>query len=80
MISESALLIEEEQDRQEAIEDIQAVLAADTVRGAALSCLTHQRTRAGPGGSIYWNLVSRTFLKRLLPSHDDAKDVVCDDS
>ena len=32
----------------------------------------------GTGGSLYWTLMSKTFLKKLLPSHKDENDVVCD--
>ena len=39
--------------------------------------LFFQDLKRGSGGSIYWNLMSKTFLKKLLPSHTDDRDVVC---
>ena len=81
-ISDSALLIEEEQEWQEAIEDIQAVVTSNLAREEAGQCLEEVgETRAGAGGGggfLYWTLMSKTFLKKLLPSHKDENDVVCE--
>ena len=77
------MLIEEEQENQEAIEDIQAVITSGLVREEAVLCLEEveevktAEARA-TGGSLYWTLMSKTFLKKLLPSHKDENDVVCD--
>ena len=77
------MLIEEEQENQEAIEDIQAVITSGLVREEAVLCLEEveevKTAEAGAtGGSLYWTLMSKTFLKKLLPSHKDENDVVCD--
>ena len=77
-------MIEEEQENQEAIEDIQAVITSSLAREEATLCLEEveevKRADAGgtAGGSLYWTLMSKTFLKKLLPSHKDENDVVCD--
>ena len=68
---------------QEVIEDIQAVITSGQVREEAVICLEEveevKRPEAGgSGGSLYWTLMSKTFLKKLLPSHKDENDVVCD--
>ena len=77
------MLIEEEQENQEAIEDIQAVITSGLVREEAALCLEEVEEvktaeAAATGGSLYWTLMSKTFLKKLLPSHKDENDVVCD--
>ena len=78
------MLIEEEQENQEAVEDIQAVIASGLVREEAALCLEEveevktAEAGAATGGSLYWTLMSKTFLKKLLPSHKDENDVVCD--
>ena len=74
IFSDSALLIEEEQEHQEAIEEIQAVITAHDLREEATNCLESEQKKTS-GGSIYWNLMSRTFLKKLWQSHNDDKDV-----
>ena len=71
---DSTLLIEEEEEKQENIEEIQAVIAGHNLRDGATSCLQSDQKRSS-GGSIYWGLVSKTFLKKLWQSHDDDKDV-----
>ena len=77
------MLIEEEQENQEAIEDIQAVITSGLAREEAALCLEEVEEvktaeAGGTGGSLYWTLMSKTFLKKLLPSHKDENDVVCD--
>ena len=53
-----------------------------SIRQDAIECLESEKELkpAASGGSIYWSLVSRTFLKKLLPSHSDEKDVICNDN
>ena len=74
IFSDSALLIEEEQERQESIEEIQAALAGHNLREEAIICLETEKKKCS-GGSIYWSLMSKSFLKKLWQSHDDDKDV-----
>ena len=74
IFSDSALLVEEEEEKQENIEEIQAVIAGHDLRVGAMSCLQPEQKKSG-GGSIYWSLMSKTFLKKFWQSPPDPKDV-----
>ena len=74
IFSDSALLVEEEEEKQENIEELQAVIAGHNLRDGATSCLQSDQKRSS-GGSIYWSLVSKTFLKKFWHSQSDCKDV-----
>ena len=74
MFSDSVLLVEEEEEKQENIEEIQAVIAGHDLRGGATTCLQSDQRRSN-GGSIYWSLMSKTFLKKFWQSPTEFKDV-----
>ena len=74
IFSDSALLLEEDQEREEAIEELQAVISGHNLRQEATHCLESEKKKSS-GGSLYWSLMSRTFLKKLWQSHNDEKDV-----
>ena len=78
-ILDSSLLFEEEQERHEAIEEIQATVLANSMREDALKCFENDQKNCNKSGgrSIYWNIMSKSFLKKLWLSHDDENDVVC---
>ena len=50
--------------------DIQATVMANQVREEAVEVLEDDGKDASKSGSIYWNLMSRTF-KKLLPTTND---------
>ena len=77
--SESALLIEEEQDRQEAIEEIQASLISDCYRKHAADAMEKDnKLEMKSGCSIPWSLASKNFASRLQSEEtDDDQDVIC---
>ena len=77
--TDSALLIEEEQDRQEAIEEIQASLIGDCYRRQAADTLEMEnKLEFRNGGSIPWSLASKNFAAKLRNDEtDDDQDVVC---
>ena len=56
------------------------MITSNQAREEAALCLeeVEEVKRAEAGGSLYWTLMSKTFLKKLLPSHKDENDVVCD--
>ena len=72
--SDSALLVEEEEEKLENIEEIQAVIASHNLRGGATTCLQSDQKKSS-GGSIYWSLMSKTFLKKFWQSQPEYKDV-----
>ena len=74
IFSDSALLVEEEEETQENIEEIQAVIAGHDLRGGARTCLQSDQKRSS-GGSIYWSLMSKTFLKKFWQSQSEHKDI-----
>ena len=74
IFSDSALLVEEEEEKQENIEEIQAVIAGHNLRAEATTCIQSDQKRSS-GGSIYWSLMSKTFLKKFWQTQSDCKDV-----
>ena len=77
--TDSALLIEEEQDRQEAIEEIQATFLGHCYRKEAVESLEmDKKMQMKNGGSISWSLASKNFSAKLKRDQvDDDQDVVC---
>ena len=77
--TDSALLIEEEQDRQEAIEEIQASLIGDCYRRQAADTLEMEKKLEMKNGcSLPWSLASKNFAAKLrIDQTDDDQDVVC---
>ena len=64
--TDSALLIEEEQDRQEAIEEIQATLISDCYRKQAVHAMEKdKKIEMRNGRSIPWSLASKNFAAKL---------------
>ena len=82
--TDSALLVEEEQDRQEAIEEIQASLIGNCYRKHAIETLEMKYDgEENNCGSIPWTLVSKTFASKYNynSNHNnqinDDEDVIC---
>ena len=77
--TDSALLIEEEQDRQEAIEEIQATLISDCYRKQAVHAMEKdKKIEMRNGRSIPWSLASKNFASKLRNDEtDDDQDVIC---